>query len=170
MQKKFRFVLLAYALYHICAIVLMPNPTSLLSREFAGFFLPYTNLLGFNTTWQFYSPEPASYLFYSYEVQVPDGETVSGRWPPAKSDVPHMFQENYNRIMYNSRYVTSSAERVEKFFVPFLCRKAPGALTVSISTTLEELPPLEKARLDSDAVDSMKNRMREIERDYPCQN
>lgn len=170
MQKKFRYVLLIYAIYHICAIVLMPNPSSLLSREFAGYFTPYTNLFGLNTTWQFYSPEPASYLYYSYEVQVPEGEPLAGRWPLAKADVPSMLQENYNRFMYNSRYVTSTPERVEKFFVPFLCKKVPGAVSVSISGSVEQLPDLEKARLDSEAINSMKQKMREIERDYPCPN
>jgi len=151
-------------------VILIPNPNSIVATEWGWLFTPYANTLGMNTTWQFFSPDPSLNMYFPYEIQVANGEPVSGRWPPAREEVPHMLLENYRRIFYHSLYTTIAPERVENFLVPFLCKRVPGALSIFIRTIIEDVPPIEKSRVDRKDFAGLRFEMRNVDQEYPCPN
>lgn len=171
MREKLRIVLLVFAFYHIAVTLLVPNPKSIATQQFLPFFKYYSNTLGLNTTWQFFSPDPSQNMYFPYEIQVGSGEDpVSGVWPPPPDTVPKMLLENYRRLVYHSLYTTFSNERIENFLVPYLCKKAQNPISINIQTVIEDIPPLESAMLDDKKFVALRKEVRDRDREYPCPN
>lgn len=146
-RRLFKLLLSLFVVYHLIAVLLMPNHHSFVHREFGWLFLPYANTLGLNTPWQFFSPDPSSHVYFEYEV-IPesiDRDIEKHRWPP--EDKSRYLVDNYMRLIYHSRFTTSSKERIETFLIPWLCRHHPGAREITVTTMSEELVSLDKARI-----------------------
>lgn len=139
-----------FLLYHLAAILIMPNPGSLLGRKFSRYLTDYSNTLGLNTTWQFFSPGPAPVFYLEYEVETAD----TGNEEPKSFQFPERrrasyYDELYNRTLYAMRFfVLSPPETFGKYFVPWLCRKYPDAQTLSIRTVGEPVVNIERATGD----------------------
>ncbi|MCB0407118.1 MAG: hypothetical protein KDD34_02875 [Bdellovibrionales bacterium] len=152
-MKKAQLAQLIFSLflvYHLMAILIMPNPGSYVERHFGFLFYGYTSTLGINTPWQFFSPNPATKMFYEYEIIENEGSdslTQTYRWPPEKNHT-NMIGANYKRLIYHSWYTTSSEERKSKFLMNYLCRKHPSAISISLKSFSEKVPPMERFRFD----------------------
>lgn len=144
-RKWIKLGLSVFVIYHLFVVLTVPNPQSYLTREVASFILPYANTLSINTPWQFFSPEPSSYVYYEYEV-IPDSldeEMKTYQWPP--KDRSEYLIDNYMRLIYHSRFSTSSEQRIHQFFLPWLCRYHPEAREITMRIMSEELVSLDKA-------------------------
>ena len=118
----------------------------------------YANTLGLNTTWQFFSPNPAGERYLQYEINLDDGmsdeeivwnEDIRGPkyhyWPP-KQDTP-ILKENLNRMFYHSLLSTFGEHRIKDVFIPWVCRKHPEAYSIFIRGKTKTLPTIEAAHI-----------------------
>ncbi|MGE3759713.1 MAG: hypothetical protein AB7H97_18245, partial [Pseudobdellovibrionaceae bacterium] len=68
-MKSFSKVLISvWLVYHMATIILMPNGTSIVGRKYQHLFLNYANSISLNTTWNFFSPDPAHTIYLEYVV------------------------------------------------------------------------------------------------------
>lgn len=152
-----RLSLSIFVIYHIAAVVVMPNPGSLLGRKVARYFTDYTNTLGINTTWQFFSPGPAPVFYLEYELETA-GENVgeSLQLPPKRR--ASYYDELYNRTLYAMRFfVLAPMDTFERFFVPWLCKKHLEAEAITIRTVGEPIVNIERAG-GSESFDDLSER------------
>ncbi len=156
-----------FLLYHYSASLILPNQRSYIEQHFGFLFYPYSSTLGLNTPWQFFSPNPSRNVWYEYEVvydhndvggeqkKIEDGSMIY-RWPPG-SEKSNMLLPNHMRLVYHSRFSTSSEERKLLFFANYFCRKHKGAQAISLKTYAEEPPTLEKLAIDGRNIEELKN-------------
>lgn len=164
LSKKIFFSV--FILFHLLCIVIFPNPYSVLARSFSSYINPYGNLFGFNTTWQFFSPDPGMLRYIDYQVVEEKDENIQihdYRWPPLTS----FFSENRARKFYYGLRTALSEEKRKDFFVSFLCRLHPEATSIVIKTVSESIPSMEKMRVSSakgfsDAVETIGIPMQEF--------
>lgn len=156
-----------FLLYHYSASLVLPNQRSYIEQHFGFLFYPYSNTLGLNTPWQFFSPNPSRNIWYEYEViydndsfaneyrHLDERDTVIHRWPPGTKNTS-MLAPNHMRLVYHSRFSTSSDERKLLFFANYFCRKHMGATAIGIKTYSEEPPTLERLSLDNRDIEELK--------------
>lgn len=156
-----------FLLYHYSASLILPNQRSYIEQHFGFLFYPYSSTLGINTPWQFFSPNPSRNIWYEYEViqdneyfeneysDVEELDTMIHRWPPDKSKVS-ILGPNHMRLVYHSRFSTSSEERKLYFFANYFCRKHKGATAITLKTYAEEPPTLERMAIDSRPIEELK--------------
>lgn len=65
-------------------------------------------------------------------------------WPPKSQTDPDW--DNWRRLIYSARFLAMEPERIEKVFVPWVCRKHPEAQQVAIEIFLAPVLPVEKAQ------------------------
>jgi hypothetical protein len=166
-------LLSVYIVYHLCAVFFMPLSGSILERTLGPFLYPYASTLGLNTTWQFFSPNPASSNYLEYEVyypQEPGRDEVrfeTYQWPPKSRK--GIIGENYNRRVYHSMISTIDADRTTKFLVPWLCRKHKGAQSIALRKVLTVLPEMESAQLrHGDRVSDFSKQVEVPSEEYFC--
>lgn len=147
-----RLGLSVFLLYHLAVILIMPISSSLIGRQVAGLFLGYANQLGFNTTWQFFSPGPAPVYFLEYQLETVESMnwTVEEYVPPETLQYPPQrdrltWSDSYNRRLYGMRFLTLFPDRLEGFFIPFLCRQHPEAVAISLQSVIERVPDVERS-------------------------
>lgn len=143
-------------LFHLFAVFVFPNPESLLSRRTSWLVFPYGNLLGLNTTWRFFSPNPVMKVF-EYEAYRYDesGDIVfeqKARFPESLEAAGS--RETFNRLMNFAMYGSSREESIENVLKPYFCKKFPSA-EVSFYLIDYVLPSLESARLKAGNFESM---------------
>ena len=63
-----KFFLSVFIILHVTTMVVVSNPGSILSRSLPHFMISYASTLGLNTTWRFFSPNPAGERYIEYEV------------------------------------------------------------------------------------------------------
>ncbi len=151
----YRCLLSGFIVFHLITILILPNSDSILSRQISPWLAPYANTFGLNTSWRFFSPEPSPAVYFIYdaidEQKIKnfwhEREFVTGSWPPLTPK--GMWTENIKRLVYHSRFTTSSQERTEVFFGSLLCRFYPEAGTISVRTIIKEIPSLEKAKFEN---------------------
>lgn len=179
MPASKRLALLAKALlslwilYHLFVVVVMSNPGSFLERNVRAWLAPYANITGFNTSWNFFAPDPASTMYFHYWVHFendrgePLKEPVEGFLPQDKNTAS--FDVRRRRELYLMHYFFRRPERLESLFVPHLCKEHPGATTVRIEFMVETIAPLDEARIFKDeAMSDLSKQLELIKREYPC--
>ncbi|HTL12160.1 MAG TPA: hypothetical protein VL588_06715, partial [Bdellovibrionota bacterium] len=57
--------------FHLLVVALVPNQHLYVHRASAGILLPYANLLGINTAWRYFAPDPAPPVYYEFDVTRP---------------------------------------------------------------------------------------------------
>ena len=67
-NKVLPIILSLYIVFHLTSVLLYPNPGSVLYRYMEPLISSYGNQFGFNTTWQFFSPNPGSLRYVEYSV------------------------------------------------------------------------------------------------------
>jgi hypothetical protein len=141
--------------YHLAAVIILPNSSSLLGRKLGRYFIPYANTFALNTAWVFFSPGPAPMYYLEYEVEMPSNDDVSSditldppkyQYPPKRKD---LFDDGYNRRLYEMRFFSLNDERLRRGLIPYLCRQHPGAESVTIQSIVERVPDIERAGMDA---------------------
>ena len=143
-------ILLSVAIiYHVAVTFIMPNSSSYLGRASSNYLLPYANLLGLNTTWNFFSPDPANTIFFEYSVRFEDQlgnelrEAIHGVLPEEKESI--VTDSSRRRFLYAVRYLMLDPHRLELLFAPWLCRAHVGASRVSIKQVTQQIVNLDMA-------------------------
>lgn len=148
--------------FHIATMILVANPSSLLSRMAPHFMISYASTLGLNTTWQFFSPNPMGERYLEYEIHTEnepafDDEQYYHYWPPKAES--GMARENRNRAFYHSLFSTLNSNNIEEIFIPWACRRHPEALSISIRGETRSLPSIEVAGIK-------KKRFKDLSKSY----
>jgi hypothetical protein len=138
---------LAFVAFHLTAIVVLPNPDSILFKKTQSVFATYGNILGFNTTWRFFSPNPGLQILEYEAVGYDDSSQIrfekTGRFPVRPIDASS--QESMTRLMSSGMFLAARAENAEQVLRPFFCRRFPEADEVSLFRTQDHLAHLERA-------------------------
>lgn len=136
-------------LYHLVGITFMPSVQSIIVRERGWIFRPWLNQIGFNTTWNLFSPDPATAMFLRVKL-VPRDEALEAtditipdfadaiNWDPTK-----------RRALYMMRYAILDEQKVYHFFIPWLCRNHPGTKEIYIEGVGTRIPGIDQARRES---------------------
>lgn len=159
LSRFLRFIISVFLLYHLAVVLIMPNPGSLLGRKFSRYLTDYANTLGINTTWQFFSPGPAPVFYLEYDVESEDldAETPSFQIPPKRR--ASYYDEFYNRTLYSMRFfVLAPVETFERFFVRWLCKQHPEAVSLAIRTVGEPVKNIERAQ-GEESFDDLSEKM-----------
>lgn len=130
-------------------MVVMGNGSSFLGRYLESFFNPVANTIGLNTTWNFFSPDPAHTMYIKYDIYFEDEyghqlkEPIMGFYPPSR-DLGGDLTMNKKRDAYAMRFLVIDQERIPKFFVPWMCAKNPEASKIFIEVILNRIPTLDQ--------------------------
>lgn len=147
-MKKILFSI--FILFHLAVIIIFPNGSSYLGRA-STLLVPYANILGLNTTWNFFSPDPAHTMFLKYSIRFEDAdgnelrEPLDGFIPPEKEQIA--VDSSKRRFLYAVRFLILDTNRMKVILGPWLCRQNPGASHVKMEQMLEPIPNLDKAIL-----------------------
>ncbi len=149
---KLKITLLSIFLaYHLMVILILPNSGSYLGRKTEKLITPYANILGLNTSWNFFSPDPAHTMFLKYRVWFNDldskeeKEPIEGFLPPEKEKI--VLDSSERRFLYAMRFLILDTDRMKSILGPWLCRQHPGAVLVKMEHILEPIPILDRAEL-----------------------
>ncbi|OFZ31964.1 MAG: hypothetical protein A2622_12055 [Bdellovibrionales bacterium RIFCSPHIGHO2_01_FULL_40_29] len=150
MFNKISKLIAGFVFFYIVAmIVVLGNGSSFMGRYFQDFFNPIANSIGLNTTWNFFSPDPAQTMYLRYFVIFEDeygnttADTVEGFYPKSK-DLGGDFRLDKKRDSYAMRFLAVDPYRIEVFFTPWLCRKNPGATKVQVELIVNRIPSLDQ--------------------------
>ena len=157
-------------LYHLLAVALLPNGGSVEGRAFMPYLATYANQLGFNTPWQFFSPGPSPTLYLEYEIEASDdplGLNSEPRiWPPPKTDFG--FDDRYSRSLYSMRFFALNDERLERYFVPWFCKRHSGADAIHVRAVVEEISELAKSEWVGETLSDLSRRVEYGRRRFSC--
>ncbi len=137
-------ILTGWVFIHLSIALLIANPSSFVVRRLA-WISAYASQLGFNTSWNFFSPDPAHPMFFRFRVYFADEEQdpIEGYWPPLKDQV--ITSSSLRRTMYAMRYFVVSSSPSGELFSTWLCRLYPGASRVWWEHQVFVLPHLDQA-------------------------
>jgi hypothetical protein len=136
-------------LFHLMVVGLAPNPDSVLYWRVEKVLLPYANILGLNTTWRFFSPNPNLQTMYYQALGYNDaGEVIfeANKSFPEKGVEAHNA-ESFNRLMSASMMVSARPELFDQILTPYLCRRHPEAQEIYIYFLRNQMPSLDKAKI-----------------------
>lgn len=143
-----KVVISIFLLYHLSAVAILPNASSMIGRKLSWLYLPYANPTLFNRTWQFFSPGPMSAVYLEYNTLTNEGPAADEDRPPYVYP-PHRknaaLDDFYMRTLAGMRLISMNPDNFETDFIPFLCRLHPEAVKLDLRSVVEELPPIEKA-------------------------
>lgn len=165
-----KIVLSLFILYHLAAVTILPNGSSMIGRKLSWLFLPYANPLLFNRTWQFFSPGPMSAFYLEYNLATNEGFAADEArapfiYPPHRKNAA--LDDFYMRTLAGMRMIATQEGPFEDYFIPFLCRLHPQAVALDLRSVLEELPPIEKSEPFQNFKD-MSERTTLPRKLYPC--
>lgn len=129
-------------------MIVMGNGGSFLGRYLSPFFIPVANSIGLNTTWNFFSPDPAHTMYFHYFIIFEDGygnttkETIESYYPESK-DLGGDFRLDKKRHSYAMRFLAIDFSRVGQFFVPWKCRENPEATKIQVEMVVNRIPAIE---------------------------
>lgn len=119
-----------WLLWHLFVIFSVPNQTSYLNVTLKPLLLPYANSLGFNRSWQFFSPDPGTPLFLQFEIWKNREKIGSEIYPPLQAP---FIRLPYVRRIYLVRILTLFPELAGLVVGPYLCRMHPEASELEMS-------------------------------------
>ncbi|PIS11805.1 MAG: hypothetical protein COT73_01830 [Bdellovibrio sp. CG10_big_fil_rev_8_21_14_0_10_47_8] len=158
-----------FVLFQLLVIFIAPNASSYLGRSLLPFVFSYANQIGLNTTWNFFSPDPAHTMFTKYIVWFEDAEgnelkeAEHGYIPPEKENI--VTDSSKRRFLYMMRFLILDTQRMKSILGPWICRSHPGASLVKMEHILESIPTLERAQLGEERPDEGRVMM---EMSYHC--
>lgn len=144
-----RFLLGVVFFYFVSMMLVMGNGHSFLGRYLGDFYLPVASSMGLNTTWNFFSPDPANAMYFRYDVIFEDdyGQTTQDTFEdyfPKGKDEGTDFRMDRRRYAYAMRWLALDPNRIYQFFVPMICKKHLGAKKIQVDLIVKPIPPLEK--------------------------
>lgn len=128
-------------------MVVMGNGSSFLGRYTAGFYTPVANMIGVNTTWNFFSPDPAHIMYFKYIIHFedeygnPTQEPIEQFYPTHKGGSE--FAHHVRRHNYMMRFVAIDSGRIEKYFIPWICKRNPKATKIQFEFIVNVIPSLD---------------------------
>ena len=137
-----------WIVYHLLGIAIMPSVQSIIVKEKGWIFRTYLHQLGLNTTWNLFSPDPATAMFMKVKL-VPQDETKEAidlmlptfgdeiNWNPTK-----------RRALYLMRYALMDEDKAYNYLIPWYCRNYPGTKEVYVEGVGTRIPGIEQARLE----------------------
>jgi hypothetical protein len=164
-SKVLKALISVWIVFHITVIVVLANGSSFFARRFSDWLLPYGNTLGLNSTWNFFSPDPAHTMYLQYRVRFEDEqgnelkEPIEGYLPPEKDQI--VVDSSRRRFLYAMRFLLLEPSRMNTLMGPWLCKQYPGASEIAISHVLEAIPSLDVAITSPDTP--VKDLKREVE-------
>lgn len=148
-ERALKIAASLFVLYNLLAMLLMPNPWSFLGRRYGFLVAPYANAVGLNSSWNFFSPDPAQTMYISYDIEYLDEQGESqrgderGTFPQASRHM--VLDSNTRRELYAMRFMMIAPNRVQALFGPWLCREHPGATLIHFEEVVETVAPLDEA-------------------------
>ena len=130
-------------------MIVMGNGSSFLGRYLEKVYTPVANTIGLNTTWNFFSPDPAHTMYIKYNVFFEDAygnstkEPVEGFFPESK-DQGGDFSLDKKRFSYVMRFFVMDPQRIQSFFAPWLCRQHDQASKILVEVILNRIPTLDQ--------------------------
>ena len=138
----FRRILSLFIIYHLVAVVFMPNPDNALVEKMKPVFKAYWMGLEFGSQWNFFAPEPGpSPLFIQYEIFDKNNFLiVADRLPSYPDD--YFFRDRQIRRLSLIRYVFQDDNKIYAIILPWLCRQYPDAESVTLKKTMLKIPSM----------------------------
>lgn len=168
-----KILLSLFVVYFCSMILIMANGSSYLGRFFQDRFILVANVLGLNTTWNFFSPDPAHVMWLKYIVVFTDDhgietqDAIEDYYPPGK-DSPD-FGLASRRDSYAMRFLAVDSNKIETYFGPWMCKQHPGATRVRAELVINAIPTLDMAvTLKRFSFDEMMNENVYTKVDYDC--
>lgn len=160
-----KLIVSAFIGYHLLAIIIFPNPESILARGLAPILRPYGDMLAINTPWRFFAPNPGRQRYVEVEFSGP-GQDSTMTWPPKDRD--GLLTENYNRRTYHSILTTATYERIEKYFVPWVCQDHPAIDGFTMRVVTVAIPTIERANFARSNFSEMSEEQNFTSQFYDC--
>lgn len=138
-------------MFHLVVVTVLANSGSFLSRQLQSWILPYGNQFGFNSTWNFFSPDPAHTMYIQYKLyenEDSDQPLLTGFIPEGKNKISVNSAER--RTLYFARYLLLDPARIDKFLLPWLCQINKSAHSLEIKNVTETIPYLDSALFNAD--------------------
>lgn len=128
--------------------MMMPSVQSILVKQRGWIFRPYLNQLGLNTTWNLFSPDPATALFMKVKlVQKDEGAAAVDLMLPTFGDGIN-WDPTKRRDLYMMRYLLLDEDKVHRFLIPWYCRNHPGTKEVYVEGVGTRIPGIDQAQLE----------------------
>jgi hypothetical protein len=144
-----------WIVFHLIAIVIVPNASSVLTFELQKAVVPYTNLIGFHSFWQFFSPDPGAAVFFRVRLYEKEHLLTTFDYPP-KTD-PYWIRSRYNRRVSSVRFFSRPpADGVTRHIGPFFCRQNAKATSAEISLLVMRPPTFDEVKSGS-ALNSLEH-------------
>lgn len=174
-KRLFKGLLSIWILYHVFVIVLAPNSGSFPGRRLSDFYVPYANALNLNSSWNFFSPDPAHIMYFRYTVYFRNDmmedlqEPVEGYFPPSKEIGP--YEISLRRESYAMRFMILDPRRVEQLLGPWLCRQFPEASNIKLEHIIDAIPPMDQVYFNSKRrYQDLAEKVESINRDFDCRS
>ena len=137
-----------WIVFNIATMLIEPNISSYLGRLTYRWITPYANTVGLNSSWNFFSPDPAHTMYVAYRVYFSDDfgnetkEPVLGYMPREKNQ--KILNPIRRRDMYAMRFFAIEPKRFRTLLGPWLCRQNPEASTIEMEHVVETVPLLDQ--------------------------
>lgn len=125
----------------------MPSPQSILVKNWAWLFRPYLNSLTINTTWNLFSPDPASATYLKIHIISEKEETGERIQTIPRFAADTDRDPRYKRDLYMMRYLIMSDHNIQTYLIPHLCKENPDAKEIRLEVFNIQSPSLEVASL-----------------------
>lgn len=155
MKAAVKIVLSFFILFQVSAMLVLANNSSFLARKTEKIFFDWGNLIGLNTTWNFFSPDPAHTMYFRILLRFKDPEKDSEEFYIPEETDRISLESSKRRFLYAVRYMLLSPDRIQNFLGPYFCRAYPDVDAVTIEPIFEMIPSLDRAVLgERDRVQS----------------
>lgn len=133
-------------------MIVMGNGASFLGHYLSPIYLPVANTIGLNTTWNFFSPDPAHKMTMNVTLIKSDGSEENLTFPKISEDGEFDFDLRHRRFSYVIRFLIIDLTKIEKYFAPWICNQYPDANQIYIRTEVEKIPALQTAATFKDSI------------------
>lgn len=172
MLPLLKWVLSFWIIFHLSVLLVMQNGSSSFAQNMGAFYRYYSNQLGLNTNWNFFSPDPAQIMYLRYKVYFLNDagdeikESLEGFLPPGKEK--GNFGLAQRRYFYLTRFLLLSEDRIEKYLVPWICRQNEGATKIFIQTRVEITPDLNSAAEKNRSAEHQTQKINFFQKEFGC--
>lgn len=126
--------------FHVLVIFLFPNSLSYFNSSYHHLYYPYANLVGVNSTWSFYAPDPETARHLEYEIEFHDDrEPLTLQWPSPREKY---FDFTYWRLHSNMYFYSMNRDWINQIFIPWVCRSTQGAARITVKHIMIRVPSL----------------------------
>lgn len=147
MKIAAKVLLSFFILFQVSAMLVLANNSSFLARKTEQIFFGWGNLIGLNTTWNFFSPDPAHTMYFRILLRFEDPERDFEEFYIPEETDRISLESSKRRFLYAVRYMLLSPDRIQKFLGPYFCRAYPHVEAVTVEPIFEMIPSLDRAVL-----------------------